>query len=353
MPNIIFITDDNKDHYLQETLNWLHKDFVGQNEPREHFWHNRSPIAEAFERCEAMVMLNEQQSAVGYMTWSMDLPSVYVEIVEIKKEYRRQGFYKQMESVLLNKFPEIAVLTANVIDQSKPIFENMGWQSVRDMNREEHFYKPVRPLVKLENTLPSGRVIALCHTDFYQVQFNREQYQNKMQYFQLDIDSSAKLQTPIVTKFHYENYIGIYFNKKLLTEGKAKHLFQTHKQYLNGSLLVIDQIDTDDKKLSCESEFFVSKNEVITNKQESEPQSSYLRNQDSEYQKKIRFFKQEFEKKKNPEESDSRPQKKHQPEHSLQLFTQSEDDVASNAKPHAPKKVHDSTDRSNILGKGQ
>lgn len=281
MFEIVFITQNNKDQYVEETLNWLKSDFQKKGEPKWHFWHNRDVISTAFSRCDAMVVLNDQKCAIGYMVWHRDSVSAGISIVEVKKEYRRQGICKQMLSAFSDEFPEIAVLTATVLEQSKTIFRKMGWKGTYDINKHEVFFKTIRPCMQPLDTLPNGRVIAVCSGDFYKIKVDLKKYQDKMKYFQIDLGTDDKLQQPIITEFYYEGYVGIYLNKNIVLENKTKYLFRDNKIHLSGSLLVIDKMDFKDSKLLEEAGFFVS----------SQPQ-----------------------KLNDKEETNTRPKKKHHPE---------------------------------------
>lgn len=228
MYQIMFIHSSNKQPYQTMLFNWLQSDFKRRRSPVQHFWHNREIITQAFDRCQAMVVTNDQKIIVGYMTWKLFMGMAEIDIVEVSEIYRQQGIFKQMLSVFVNKFAKVVLLSATVLPQSEIVFQRLGWESMTygfGLQRKK-FFKIIRPVLKPMPTLPGGRVIAICPDDFYAVCSNPDQYATQMQYFQIDVDRQSELTTPIVTKAHHECYMAFYFNKTLIVEGKPKHLLK-------------------------------------------------------------------------------------------------------------------------------
>lgn len=220
--SFVFVDELNKSKYKKTVLAWLESDYHKKENPEGHFWHNRGLIEESFDDCTAMIALNEQGIFVSYMIWEFFDNDIGAEIhiIEVKKEYQKQGIFKKMITDFAEKFTDIAVLSARVLPQSREAFRKAGWEK----QREKHT-KTIKPSVLALNSLPDGQVIATCSENFYKVQNNPEQYKDLMKYFQIQLDNNGRLLTPVVTAYYYEHYIGIYLNKKLIAEGKAKHLF--------------------------------------------------------------------------------------------------------------------------------
>lgn len=227
MHQSVFIDADNAQQYLDAVLAWLSQDYYEKGEPDRHFWHNRETISRCFQSKEAMIALNPQQEVVGYMIWSSwDPATAEIDIIEVKTAYRRQGISRMMQADFLARFPEVCLLTASVIPESKLIFQNAGWSSMLDMNRREFYYRATKPGVQPVNMLPAeGKVIALSSENFYQVRQNKAKYAGTMQYFPIELVDQNQLQTPIITPFHHEGYMAVYFNGQLLDENKGKYLF--------------------------------------------------------------------------------------------------------------------------------
>ena len=236
---IIFINEDNKSKYLQAVLTWLETDFDAKQQPSRHFWHNRERITQVFDDFHAMVVINAQEEVLGYMIWGINMDAVQIEIdiVEVREDQRRQGIFKNMLAELVNKYPDVCVLTASVLPQSEQVFNNAGWKkiSVYYDRLRTTYYKIIKPVLPQLSTLPDGRAIAVFsqadvadpkeRVDFYMVQAEPDKYKDRIKYFQLDLVHEGKLRMPLVTSYHWEGYIGVYLNQKLIAEGKARHLF--------------------------------------------------------------------------------------------------------------------------------
>jgi hypothetical protein len=273
---IVFINNENKVKYSKEVLTYLESDFHKRVAPSRHFWYNKDTIADAFENCTAMIVLNDSKQVIGYMIWHIHESRAEIVIVEVRENYRRQGICRKMLEEFCNKFCDIYLLTASPIPQSKEIFKKTGWGSVLDPNNREKFFKIVKSALQPLDTLPIGRVIAVCPEDYYQVLTTLKKGENlrhPMQYFQIDVLENEKLREPIIIPgFYYENYIGVYFNQKLIDQGKAKHLFKNQKIFDN--FLVISSITPINPEPFYSVDFFPkSHEEAKDEKQLSQPDS--------------------------------------------------------------------------------
>jgi len=256
---ISFVSEQDKDEYKQGVLNWLSSDFLKQGSPRNHFWHNAEIISEAFNRCEAMVALNDKKEIVGYMIWSIRESSrAEIEIVEVKEAYRQRGIFKEMLSAFSKKFAGVILLSVSPLPESVEIFNHLGWENTCDLNGGKKCFKMLRPVLPSLNELPNGHAIAVAsktdvansgeYVDYFKIKFNPSNYQ--MKYFQIDMNKDGYLSVPVITPFHYDGYIGIYFDKELITDGKSKFLFKNSTSHPDLNLLAIDRIEPLDPKLS-------------------------------------------------------------------------------------------------------
>ena len=290
MRKTIFITDENKNKYKNQYLTWLESDFNKKGPSGFHFWYNASIIATSFDECRAMVVLNNRNNIIGYMTWNLLSDALAViDIVEVKKNYRRKGIFKEMLSEFSKKFTDVVILLVLSIPEAQHIFENAGWtKTVSNFYADAiHFFKIIKPVAKLSHELPDGCAIAFFSKidlpnsthkiDYYHVQENPSLYSK--QYCQLDFKPSdltteGTLNTPIVLPFHYEGYIGIYMDKILIAEGKAKHLFENKSYACHAGVLVIHQLKpTKDFLLNfTESRFFLNPINAITDLKEDSDQ---------------------------------------------------------------------------------
>ena len=187
---IKFITEENKDKYREMVLNWLKSDYDKLGKPNDHFWHNKNAIIWAFNSRKAMVVLNNQKEVVGYMIWSIIGIRAEVDIIEVRKDCRRQGIFRQMLDTFSSKSTSISVLSASVLPQAETAFRRVGWEIKYGNNRKKHI-KVIRPGLRALNILPNGRVIAICsktetdgrgYTDFYMIKGNQK-YEHLMKYF--------------------------------------------------------------------------------------------------------------------------------------------------------------------------
>lgn len=255
MYEIIFIAENNKKQYKKALLSWLKSDFIKQGFPQNHFWHNQEIIGNAFDSCHAMVVINKQKKIIGYMIWTSYEGGAEIDIIEVKKEYRKKGIAKKMLSEFSEKFSDVYLLCASVLPQAVEFFTKIGWESTIDHNQRKKFFKIIRTVLEPLNELPDGKVIGICSEDFYKVKNNPLQYQHLMRYFPIELDADKKLRVPIATTFIYEGYISIYLNKELIAEGKARHLFAN--QICHGtSLLVINKIEPLNPELFMKKRFF-------------------------------------------------------------------------------------------------
>lgn len=242
-PTFIFVTENNKERYKSLVLTWLQSDFNLKKQPFGHFWHNRSIISGAFDQRRALVALNDQQEVIGFMIWStFGVLRMEIDIVEVKEAYRRQGVFKKAQLELSKKFPEIVILTASVIPQAVSAFRNDGWTKIENnvnYGTNTTFIKEIKPCLQPFDKLPEGNSIAVCSTNFYEVKAKPEQYKTSMKYFQIAPLANGILPNPIATGFHYEGYVGIYKDKKLVAQGKAKHLFDSKYFDFNFNFLII------------------------------------------------------------------------------------------------------------------
>lgn len=221
------INKENTLKYRKAVLTWLKSDFDKQGKPKNHFWHNSSTVEDAFDRGDAMVALNDKKEFVGYMIWTLHNEGSRgeIDIVQVKADYRRQGIFKNMLSEFNKKFTDLCMLSASVIPESEAIFSNAGWKSV-EIDTRRKYIKIIKPDLPALNALPMGHAIAICSENYYEVAANLDEYKQTMKYFQIDLNENNELRVPIITDFHYEGYIGVYFNQKLIAQGKAKNLFE-------------------------------------------------------------------------------------------------------------------------------
>lgn len=224
---IRFAEETNKTQYSAAVFSWLQNDFNSQKTPGRHFFHNIDMIKEAFAECRAMVSINEEDEVIGFMIWQIFANSrAEIDIVEIKKPYRRQGIFNRMLTHLTEKYSDICVLSAMPIPEAEIVFQKAGWEGMQDINRTKHYIKTVKPVLSPINSLPNhGHVIAICPTDYYTVVNDLAKYQDAMQYFPIEFDADRKLQTPIVAKCGRDDYAAVYYNGELVAQQRPKHLF--------------------------------------------------------------------------------------------------------------------------------
>lgn len=294
---IQFLNEQNKSEYENLVLTWLRSDFdkkkkvaleeleklkteyLRKNDldlddgfeiPEEalainSFWHNRETISRAFNNYQAMVFLNEQQEAIGPMIWD-DITDcrANIIIVEVKEDYRRQGIFKKMLTELGNEFTDIHVLSASVLQKAEKVYCQLGWKNTSHFaNKNKEYYQIIKDGLSPVSELPNGQVIAICPVDYYEVKNNSDKYRHMMQYFQINLDEDRKSQQPILMEFipnSYENspnnYVGVYFNKELIAEGKAKHIFEYQAFDSINNLLIINRILPINLALFNEKGFF-------------------------------------------------------------------------------------------------
>ncbi|CAL6062797.1 Conserved_hypothetical protein [Hexamita inflata] len=252
----IFINQQNCKRYFEGVLTYLESDYYTKLKIRieqkqfqkiSHFWFNRTIINDAFIGGSAIVSVNDKNEIVGYMTWEVCDQRLEIDVAEVKEEYRGRGILKNMIQALLVKYVDIAVLTGNILPQSQLVFERLGWEKIiQDSN---HYFKTIKPKDQNSihfNELPDGLSIAIFskfdlldqkeYLDYSTIKKNVNNF--KMKYFKIDLDESGRLNLPIVTKFDQDGYIGIFFNKQLIKDGKAKQLFK-NATYKN--LLILDK----------------------------------------------------------------------------------------------------------------
>lgn len=274
----IFINELNKANYKKAALEYIYVDFKKRGNPAQHFWYDKVMIGKAFDDCTAMVATNDKKEIVGYMVWSRYDGGLELDIAEVRGDYRRQGVLKSMLKDLSDKFTDVSVLSGSVLPQSEKIFDRVGWEKISVCNYGKlrtKYFKIIRPVLPILDALPDGRVIAIFskiddaidskeHIDFYTVQAHLEKY--KIKYFQIDLDENGQLRVPIVTGYHNEGFVGVYFNRELMATGKAKQLFVNQPSVMN--LLVINKIvplfdygiDSDISKIiPCDRELFEQK----------------------------------------------------------------------------------------------
>ena len=247
MPRNIFINRENQEKYIAAVLVWLESDFHDRGSPRRHFWHNASSIEDAFKNCSAMVVLDDYEKIIGYMTWNIVHGVAEINIVEVNEKYRRQGLCKKMLSDFVEKFNDVVALSAFVLSESQEIFKKLGFESRFDINKCKQFFKIVKPVLTPSNTLADGNVVAIFskmdssdqYVDYYTVRDNPDDYQKH--YFKVDLKEDGTLCVPIVLPFHCEGYIGMYCDRRLTKEGKAHHLFEDAVVH-NGILLSLYKI---------------------------------------------------------------------------------------------------------------
>ncbi len=247
---IKFIDEENNSEYTAKVLAWIEANNKVNDCAEISFWSNRKIIVSAFKRCEAMVVVNNQDEVIAYMIWSASDGRLHIDIVEVSKEFRRKGIFKAMITALTEKFNDLLVLSASPIQQSMNVFKALGWEMVVDKNGNSKCYKILRPGLFFQNTLPDGLVIAIFsktdvvnpneYVDYYRVKERPNHY--VLKYFQIELDEERKLKMPIVTLFHVDGYVGIYLNKKLITDGKTKHLFTNTVAHDDISLLILERI---------------------------------------------------------------------------------------------------------------
>ena len=264
--NIQFTNENNQNEYEAIVLGWLESDFKRRKKPKGHFWNNVQNIREAFKKGAVLIALSDQEELMGFMTWSYDQgePNAVIDIVEVKKKYRRQGIFKKMLTNFCMQFPEVCILIAYPIPQSEKIFMASGWEKTKMVG----YIKIVKPGLSPSDILPDGQVLAICSkSEFYEVLENLEQYKNAMKYFKMNMDIHGKLMEPIIVRYSSDSYIGLYRNKELLAQHKADYLFSGKGWFgfrdFCGGLLVINQIIPSNLAL-IPATFFMESQEKLT-----------------------------------------------------------------------------------------
>lgn len=225
-----FDEEFNEEHILT----WIEQqeNFDVSGRPKHHFWYNVNDIANAFQYLNAMVVLDEQNSVIAFLTW--DLTSTLVAeitIIEVQDVHQHQGVGSAMLNAFVNKFNHLYALTTDLLPNTSGFFQKTGWAIIENQHQA---FKMIQSGVIPDTELPEGWVIAICLEDFYTVINAPQQYQAAMKYFQITFDQSGELSQPIITPFKHESYMAIYFNRRLIENGKAKHLFQNGDQIDNG-----------------------------------------------------------------------------------------------------------------------
>ncbi len=265
-PTVILINTENSHQYANEVLAWLKSDFEKLGQPARSFFHNSNTIAAAFAKNQAIVAVIRKK-VVGFMIWSggNDSCSAEIDIVEVKTAYRRKGIFTGMLTFLGEKFTGIHVLTARPIPEADHVYKQMGWHQALGVNVNQKesnlYYKIIRPVAPALPELPDGVALAVFskadvpttteYVDAYKVIKEPEKYPKR--YFNLDLNQDGKLRLPVIIPFHYEGYVGLYHNKKLIAEGKPKHLFEDC--HYTGGLLTMDKLKPKDKQLSITTLF--------------------------------------------------------------------------------------------------
>lgn len=132
-----FSDQKNSSEFKNIVIKWLLADWRRHGFPFEHFWHNRDFISGAFDDHSALIAFNQKREFVGFMVWNIySKMRAEIEFVNVKETYRRQGVFKQMQNALLDRFPEVCVLTATVLPQARIIFACAGWKQAAG---EKHF----------------------------------------------------------------------------------------------------------------------------------------------------------------------------------------------------------------------
>lgn len=256
-----FVNEANKVNFCRKVLAWLENDFKRKGKPASHFWHNRDSISDSFDSRHGMVVLNEENELIGYMVWTpaggTELTPVFtIDIVEVLEKYQNQGIFKKMLSEFSSKHSHVCVLKVNSLPQSIEKFKHLGWEDGRIENWEDlhllrgpasnenkigYFFKKIHESVPAVEALPDGHVIAVTPVCYYAVEKNPNVY--PMKYFKIKIDSDGKLETPIITRHHPEGYVGVYRDKQLICQQKAKNLFKNSTSYSGINLFVLDRIE--------------------------------------------------------------------------------------------------------------
>ncbi len=261
------INPENRINFLDAVLSWLWSEFTLKkcmNKLRSgfgvgSFWHNRNYIIRAFNQYHALVVTNREGETIAYMTWSpySNHKAVDVAIIEVKPCYRRHGIFTAMLDTLSRVHPEFVVLTASVLDESRVAFHGVGWRVVEARQQYPlfesptgltQFYKITTPVQQGSDRFPAGYALAVSVEDFYQVSRNKSRYQPTIKYYPLRMNDSGTLSKVIVAPYHSDGYFALYFQGRVLTEGKLKHVVEQPLP-VQGKLMVLSELKLIDKKL--------------------------------------------------------------------------------------------------------
>lgn len=273
---IHFANEKNKSELAEKVENYLENDFYEKEEPTGHFYHNKGIVAKSFEEGCGMVVLNEKAHIVGFMTWvSSNKFLAEIHIVEVQDKYRGKGIFNKMLSTFISKYDDIHILTAFVIPQSHAVFKHLGWTDINPHKYDtKYFYKIVKKGLEPVNELPDGRVIAICPASYYEVKNNLDKYQSSMKYYKIDLDENQNLNTPILAEIKAsqygsspESHVGVYYNKELVTSGKAIHIFKDFS-YVGNLLIIYNAMPTEEKeKQFIDKGFFENDNNELASLQ--------------------------------------------------------------------------------------
>lgn len=260
--HLVDTNDDNMQKHIRTVKEYLENDFKLRDSPERHFWHNQSEIGHYFYDLTGVIVFQESE-LVAFMTWHME-GQYYIEIkqVEVNEEHRKKGIFKWMLSWLLEKYPCVVVLAARVLEESKHIYEKMGWVRVSYWKNEDFYYKLLEPMSVPLDDIPEGISLALySNTDVpnaepldFQSCCNElrvtpgdviecpEKY--KLNYFKLDFDEWDYLQSPpVIFPFQPDGYVGIFKDKKLVSEGTCRHVFTEKVVHSNTFLFLMADLD--------------------------------------------------------------------------------------------------------------
>ncbi len=250
---IIFINEENNSEYAPKVVAWIETNNKQHDCSEVGFLSNSEVIVNAFKRCEAMVVLNNQDNIIAYMLWNASNGRLHIDIVEVSKNFRRKGIFKGMLTALTGKFNDLLVLSASPIQQSMNVFRAMAWEMIVDRNGSYHCYKILQPSLSPLDILPDYSVIAIFSiTEVVDTEEKPNDYHLK--YFRIELNQDKKLKVPIITSFHPNSYVGIYLNKKLITSGKVRHLLSNSIFFSEINLLILERFEP--RNLQLFADFF-------------------------------------------------------------------------------------------------
>lgn len=218
-----------EEHHIDQIKNWL---FEEDQKDGSGFYCNWAIIVNFYVEKKLLIVVNENDYAVGFCCYQIFKRTGRVEILEVIPTARKQGvgnkFYEMIELIFIRKNIDVLKIDCSP-SSSIPFWKRQGFQVFHKENRySNHYFKDISKKKKL--TCNDDVKIHLWAGEPYEVDENQP-----LRIIEVDDDNML----PIILLYNYDWLFGLSVNNEIVYREKLKRF--NDKVYTEGFAIIREE----------------------------------------------------------------------------------------------------------------